>query len=522
MLQFMKAWRYFTKKIVVSLSAFISLLYALTSAEDEYEIFPAQFNITSLNGQNGFAINGSVLLVDESGTYVSGSGDINGDGIPDILICAIERNNPYYFAVNVVFGSKKSWPASISLDQLNGENGFVINGAQYADHLSAVGAGDVNGDNIDDILIGVPGANNVRGQSYVIFGSKGPWAQSMNLLDLNGQNGFTINGINPSDASGGSISGAGDVNADGIADFLVGAIFANNYAGQSYVVFGRKQWPIAINLADLDGTNGFAINGINLNDYSGTVSGVGDVNVDGIDDILIGAPGANNDRGQSYIVFGSHTTWPSAIDLGLLNGTNGFAISGVNPYDSSGSFVAEVDDVNGDGIDDFLIGSVNYNTINFVNRGLVYLVYGSRMPWPAVFQLANLNGINGFIITGIQPGLVGFPGKGAGDINRDGMDDIIIGVDNMNNNAGQSYVVFGRKGSRAVEINIANLDGSNGFKINGNSGDYSGCSVSGIGDFNDDGIDDILIGAVGANDGRSQSYLIFGQAINDDIKKNEK
>lgn len=509
MLQSMRKLSQFKMKFVVSLSAFISIFYALASVEGKYEAFPTQFNLTGLNGKNGFAINGTSLTYG-SGGFVSKAGDVNADGISDILICAVNGNNNNIFTVYVVFGSKEPWPASIRLDELNGKNGFVLNGAQNAGKLSAIGIGDVNADGIDDVLIGVAFANNYIGQSYVVFGNKGPWPQAMNLSDLDGQNGFVVNGINPKDQSGFSISGAGDVNSDGVADFLIAANAANNYAGQSYVVFGKKQaWPISINLADLDGTNGFTMNGIHSNDGSGvSVSRVGDVNVDGIDDILIGANLVNNYRGQSYIVFGHKSLWPSTIDLGALNGTNGFAINGINPNDNSGLIVSEAGDVNGDGIADFLIGSVS--AVNFNYHGQVYLVYGSGIHWPAVFRLADLNGTNGFIISGLAWGPGSSAVRGAGDVNHDGLADIVIGA--IPTSIGQSYIVFGSKGPRAVEINVANLNGKNGFTINGiNSGDYMGSSVSGVGDFNGDGIDDFLIGADGANNNIGQSYVIFGE-----------
>ncbi|MEH2385547.1 MAG: integrin alpha, partial [Nostoc sp.] len=126
----------------------------------------------------------------------------------------------------------------------------------------------------------------------------------LNLSDLNGNNGFIINGIAALDDSGTSVSNAGDINNDGIDDLIIAARDAspngNSRAGQSYVVFGGRNLGSGgtLNLSDLNGTNGFFINGIAANDYSGTsVSNAGDINNDGIDDLIIAAPGA----GQSYV-----------------------------------------------------------------------------------------------------------------------------------------------------------------------------------------------------------------------------
>ena len=141
-----------------------------------------------------------------------------------------------------------------------------------------------------------------------------------------------IEGINDSDFSGGSVSSAGDINGDGIDDLIIGAREAdpngNNNAGQSYVVFGKDTavdgaFEATFELSDLDGSDGFVLNGIDAFDYSGgSVSSAGDINGDGIDDLIIGAPDAdpngNNYAGQSYVVFGTTEAWSASIDLDIL------------------------------------------------------------------------------------------------------------------------------------------------------------------------------------------------------------
>src|ERR687886_524179 len=115
---------------------------------------------------------------------------------------------------------------------------------------------------------------------------------TFNLWDLNGSNGFAINGIAANDWSGSSVSSAGDVNGDGFDDLIIGAKRADgngiSYAGQSYVVFGSNSgFGASFNLSDLNGSNGFAINGITAIDLSGwSVSSAGDVNGDGLDDLI--------------------------------------------------------------------------------------------------------------------------------------------------------------------------------------------------------------------------------------------
>ena len=183
----------------------------------------------------------------------------------------------------------------------------------------------------------------------MVFG-KASWAgtPSLDLATLDGTNGFRLIGIDAGDSSGISVSSAGDVNGDGFADLIVGAPGAEAPArrlrvGESYVVFGKASWAgtPSLDLATLDGTNGFRLIGIDACDRSGySVSSAGDVNGDGFDDLIVGAPSVGPEpyatKGESYVVFGK-ASWAGtpSLDLATLDGTNGFRLIGIDAVDSA-------------------------------------------------------------------------------------------------------------------------------------------------------------------------------------------
>ncbi|EDX83171.1 type I secretion target GGXGXDXXX repeat protein domain protein [Synechococcus sp. PCC 7335] len=421
-----------------------------------------------------------------------------------------------------------AFPVQFDLAGLDGSNGFVLRGIDAGDYsgVSVSDAGDVNGDGFDDVIVGALFADpngRYSGESYVVFGTDGGFGSALDLSRLDGSNGFVLSGIEETDFSGVSVSGAGDVNGDGFDDLIIGASAADpngRSSGESYVVFGRDSvFDATFELSSLDGSNGFVLNGIDMSDFSGvSVSGAGDVNGDGLDDLIIGASAADpNGRssGESYVVFGSDTGFEPVLELSNLTGNNGFTIAGVNEDDRAGASVSSAGDVNGDGFDDLIIGAP-YAGPSHVGES--YVVFGSDTGFEPVLELSSLDGSNGFVLNGInEDDLSGRPVSGAGDVNGDGFDDLIIGApgaDPNGNRSGESYVVFGSDVGFDAAFDLSDLDGSNGFVLNGvDAGDASGGSVSGAGDFNGDGFDDFIIGAdLSDPNGRysGESYVVLG------------
>ena len=484
--------------------------------------FPAVIQLSSLNGNNGFELDG-VGVVDNSGWSISPSGDVNNDGIDDIIIGA------YYASPGglanagktyVVFG-KANWTSPISLGSLNGTNGFEIDGVAMGDRsgISVSTAGDVNSDGIQDIIIGAydasPGGLSRAGKTFVLFG-RAIWATPLALSSLNGTNGFELDGVAINDYSGVSVSGGGDVNNDGIQDIIIGAYQYTSAAGKTYVVFGKTNWTSPISLGSLNGANGFEIDGVAVGDWSGyCVSFAGDINIDGIQDIIIGAPYASSNVGKTYVIFGK-ATWTSPLALSSLNGANGFELDGVSASGESGWSVKAAGDVNNDGIKDIIIGAPLASPGILTNAGKTYILFG-KSNWTTPISLGGLTGANGFELDGVATfDYSGNSVSSASDVNNDGINDIIIGAPLASPGglfqAGTSYVVFG-KSNWTSPISLGGLNGANGFELNGVvASDRSGISVSVAGDLNNDGVQDIIIGAPGNGTKSGKTYVVFGDS----------
>jgi Ca2+-binding RTX toxin-like protein len=293
------------------------------------------------------------------------------------------------------------------------------------------------------------------------------------------------------------------------------------------------------------GTGGFVLYGQDLGmlagdspDYAGSsVASAGDVNGDGFDDVIIGAPwgaGADNSKrqaGESYVVFGKAGGFGAAIDLATIAaGSGGFVLYGQDAEDQAGRSVAAAGDVNGDGFADLIIGAPYADAADTDKdrAGESYVLFGKATGWGAPIDLATIAaGTGGFVLYGRdKDDSAGLSVASAGDVNGDGFGDVIIGApvsygaDNLDWATGQSYVVFGKAGGWGAAIDLETIAaGTGGFVVFGQDGsDWAGLSVASAGDVNGDGFADVIIGAQNADAERNltdfagESYVVFGKA----------
>ncbi len=432
---------------------------------------------------------------------------------------------------------------AIDLAKLNVLNGFVIEGLAPGDILGVQPTylGDVNGDGIDDFgVLAERAGPNDEGEAWIIFGRAGGFGATIDL-DALGDGGLRLLGPAPG-ANTNRLGAAGDINADGYDDIAVGVSrddpytvgSATKYEGAVYVVFGGPDLAgqdLTLPVADgfkVDGTERVTSSSVwNTGEELGYSAGDrGDFNGDGVEDLIFGSNGDDTTAGDGFVLFGREDgAFPDVIDASGLDGATGVRFRGVDGFDGTGVSTTLLD-LNNDGIDDFAIGARYASVAGRNSSGAVYVVFGGQDYGDGDIDLTESGGAEG--LDGIT--LIGGPGKSvgwaldhAGDVNGDGIDDLILAGTGSNGyvspgqpgwNPPQAHVIFGREDGFPAVIDLtADLDGTVGVTIDTiGAVSWAHSFVAGIGDFNADGFDDVLIGADDTDGFRGQATVIYGAA----------
>ncbi|MDQ6471613.1 HYR domain-containing protein [Flavobacterium sp. LHD-80] len=479
---------------------------------------------SALNGFNGFSSEGKAGA-DDFGKSVKSAGDINNDGIDDLMIGA--PNADFGGVANVgeiyiIFGKSGLSISNFDVTTLNGTNGFVIRGVAANEKLGGVisDAGDLNNDGIDDIVIGSD--LGTQATAYVVYGSSSPFLALYNRTDLNTSNSaaFLVDSALYTDVV--DVSKAGDLNHDGISDVLL-TIDGGFYA--HYVVIFGKAGLTNLNTSTLNGSNGFIIGGYHITFLGTSAIGrnAGDINNDGIDDLLFGIPsfsdGGFTSNGRAVVWFGKNTAYASLYSLDTMGPTEGFAVTGTGDYNYLGASAAGVRDFNNDGIDDVLISGQGRTVNGATQAGEAFVLFGRNTPFPALFSNSTLNATNSVIFQGKNTyENFGYKVNSVRDVNNDGKNDIIISAKKGGRaNNGAAYVVF--RGTTAAGIIGANqITGTKGYQVFNDESYYSfynfGTDVTGLGDFNADGTNDFAVGSIGSNsiyNIKGKAYVFYGE-----------
>ncbi|MBU06071.1 MAG: thrombospondin type 3 repeat-containing protein [Gammaproteobacteria bacterium] len=445
---------------------------------------------------------------DYAGYWVSSAGDIDGDGLSDILAGAYDEDEggSNAGAVYVILGASLGENGNYDLAQAD----YKIIGEDEGDWAGIMtsGTGDVDGDGLDDILVGAYGVGDkgpITGAAYLILGSSFGASATIDLSAAD----YKFMGESEDDHAGYAVGRAGDVDGDGLDDILIGSSgqdAGGAHAGATYIILASS---LAVNAPTELAQADYKFIGESPQNWSGyQVAGGGDIDGDGLDDLLVGADGdeGGKETHSTYVILGSSMT-SSTMNLSEAD----YKFYGENAFDYA-SQVSIVGDVDGDSLDDILIGSAGLDDGGNLAGG-AYLILGSSLGDSGTYELS----VADYKFIGEhRKDYAGATVASAGDVDGDGLADLFIGALDYSLDydfQGAAYIILGGSLGEEREIDLSYAD----YKIVGNKAElYLGQSVATAGDVDGDGKDDAVVGAWYGPNWEGAVYIVTGIGNNAD------
>jgi hypothetical protein len=425
----------------------------------------------SVTGEWGLASSETVMTGDGAMGGSVAFADVDGDGLSDALLGASRYNGS---------GGLESGAILIVSPVPDGETDVTTTAAIYEglaanDHagIAVVGIGDMDGDGYEDVAVGANEvAPSTRGAVYVLSGAGITGASTTSLTAAVA----TFPGENDGDTTGETLANAGDIDGDGVTDWLIGCPDDSTgpYHAGSFVVIPGAAWSGTQTVANFVRTRGDQAG----QHVAGSIDGAGDFDGDGLDDLVVGAEADTTfgvHAGLAAVILGPASAEGDLLDVSYLQ------VGGEDPLDEAGTSVAGAGDMDGDGYADIIVGAPR-NQRGGYDTGTAYTVRGP------VSGSTRLSAADGILIGVTAGGLTGTAVAGLGDVDGDGFDDVAIGVPrdtSLGYNTGAVYVMYGpATGTLQLTSSDGHLVGSGG----------AGAAIAGEGDVDGDGLMDLLIG----------------------------